>query len=374
MVLPKSLLPCCLFLSSCFLHYPIPKFQSSPKKDQKIIQENPLNQARDSTSANLLSNYLIHKTLRISIGYPSASAGIMCNGNWWVLGDDAQSLLVISERNDSPYLYHPLPFHRELEKREKESLHTRIKKGNKMDFEALAQYLDANGFYHIWAFGSGSKSPWRDTGLYWNFHETNTFPITQQPYKINLAPLYEVLQRRSQISPEKWNIEGACVDPTDEGTLILLNRTPAALIRIPLRDWFRYLEIGSIPLAENIQVRTYILPEIDGYSAGFSGATFDISRKSIWFSSSVEISDNPISDGTILGSFIGEISLRSGEINRTPLRVPEDVLAQKNTKLESLCLDIIQDPLSRKFRGTVDNDDGSSELLLVDMRLNHEIH
>ena len=371
MVLPKSLLSCCLLLSSCFLHYPIPQFKSSPKKDLKITQENPIKQAINDTSSTLLSSYFIQNTLRISTGYPSASAGIICDGNWWVLGDDAQSLLVVTQRNDSPYLYKTLPFHRELDKSKKESNQTRIKKAEKMDFEALAHYLDANGFHHIWAFASGSKSPWRDTGLYWNFHETTTLPFTAQPYKINLAPLYEILQRRSQISPEKWNIEGACVDPTNNGTLILLNRTPAVLIRLPLRDWFRYLEIGSIPREKNIQVNTYELPEIDGYSAGFSGATFDSIGKSIWFSSSVEITDNPISDGTILGSFIGEISLRSGEINRTPLRVPEDILAKKNTKLESLCLEKIQNTTSRKFRGTVDNDDGSSELLLIDIHLNN---
>ncbi len=191
-------------------------------------------------------------------------------------------------------------------------------KKSKLDFEAMAHYRHPFLGDFIWAFGSGSKQPQRDSGIFWNLPIQEHNP-TANAYKINLGPLYEVLQRRSQISPEKWNIEGACIDYSQEGALYLLNRLPATLIRIPLRDWFRYLEIGSIPHDKNIQINTYTLPEIQGHPSGFSGATYDSSRHSIWFSSSVEITDDPIRDGEILGSFIGEISLLSGEINRTPM-------------------------------------------------------
>lgn len=373
-MLPKSLLSCCVLLSSCFLHYPIPKIKSPEQPQTKILHESPIDQPNKSGVPPQVSDYFIQNTIRISIEYPSASAGVMCNGNWWVLGDDAQNLLIVTAENDTPYLYQPLPFVREHEEGSMESNRARIKKANKMDFEALAHFQDANRFHHIWAFGSGSKSPWRDTGLYWNFDEFNSFPFHIQPYKINLAPLYEILQHRSQISPEKWNIEGACIDPTGEGALFLLNRTPATLIRIPLRDWFRYLEIGSIPIEKNIEIYTFKLPQIDGYSSGFSGATYDTSRRSIWFSSTVEITNDPISDGRILGSFIGEISVQSGEINGTPLRVPDGALVNQKTKLESLCIQKSKNKFSRKFHGTIDNDNGSSELILIDMHLNNENH
>ena len=342
-----------LFGQSCFCPTP-------PTLQPPSAQTQPLQTSNTKPQTSTLK---IH---RISIPYPSASAGIITQKQWWIIGDDAPKMLVMPLPIDTPYTYKDLPFQRELKSANTpiNSNHNRFKKKYKLDFEAMAQYQDPNNFNHIWAFGSGSKSPYRDTGLYWNF-EKNT-PYTE-PFKINLSPLYEVLQRRSQISPEKWNIEGACIDPSQEGALYLLNRLPATLIRIPLRDWFRYVEIGSIPPDENIEIKTYTLTQIDRHPSGFSGATYDSVRHSIWFSSSVEITDDPIRDGEILGSFIGEISLLSGEVNRTPMPLPEASGATQKTKLESLSIGPESNSEKRVFYGTVDNDDGGSQLLLIQM-------
>ncbi len=321
----------------------------------------------------------IQVTLRQPIEYPSASAGLFLDSNWWIIGDDAANLLLIDAK--STYSYYPLPFQREFKKSDAAGLESshktkpfapktiqentpfplaaRIKKKSKLDFEALASYT-MRGMHHVWAFGSGSKSPQRDTGLYWNF-EPHTFKAN--PFKINLKPLYEYLQNRSQISPEKWNIEGACIAENGETYLCLFNRIPATLIKIKLKAWFRYLEIGSIPLDSDIEISTFKLPKIDGHSAGFSGASFDTERKSIWFSASVEITKDPVRDGEILGSFIGEISLLSGEIERTPVPLPEDRNGSLKTKLESLSLVPQSNPGFRIFYGLVDSDQGGSQLL-----------
>jgi hypothetical protein len=303
---------------------------------------------------------------RFTIEYPSASAGIKRDNTWWILGDDATTLLQIplplSDSNIRLSQQVVLPYFRET----KGGIYTRVNKKIKLDFEAMAHYRHPFLGDFIWAFGSGSKQPQRDSGIFWNLPIQEQNP-TASAYKINLGPLYEVLQRRSQISPEKWNIEGACIDYSQEGALYLFNRLPATLIRIPLRDWFRYLEIGSIPPDKNIQIKTYTLPEIQGHPSGFSGATYDSLRHSIWFSSSVEITGDPIRDGEILGSFIGEISLLSGEINRTPWLVPEDPTSNTKTKLESLSLESVNDEKKRIVYGTVDNDKGGSQLLLIEI-------
>ena len=364
-----------LFAQSCFSPKP-PIFQpthsqtlplqtsNSQTQTPNLKPQTPNPKLTNSNSKPQTPNSKTLKIRRISTPYPSASAGIITQNQWWIIGDDAQKMLVSPLNLDTPYTYKNLPFQRELKTANTpiNSNHNRFKKKYKLDFEALAQYQDPNNLNHIWAFGSGSKSPYRDTGLYWNFENTQA---PTEPFKINLSPLYEVLQRRSQISPEKWNIEGACIDPSQEGALYLLNRLPATLIRIPLRDWFRYLEIGSVPPDENIQIKTYTLPQIQGHPSGFSGATYDSMRHSIWFSSSVEITDDPIRDGEILGSFIGEIFLLSGEINRTPMPVPEDPGVTPKTKLESLSIGPESNAEKRLFYGTVDNDNGGSQLLLI---------
>ena len=346
-----------LFGQSCFTPKP-PNFQPTHSQTLPLRTSNPQTSNSNPPNSNTI------KIRRISTPYPSASAGIITQNQWWIIGDDAQKMLVSPLNLDTPYTYKNLPFQRELKTANTpiNSNHNRFKKKYKLDFEALAQYQDPNNLNHIWAFGSGSKSPYRDTGLYWNFENTQA---PTEPFKINLSPLYEVLQRRSQISPEKWNIEGACIDISQDGALYLLNRLPATLIKIPLRDWFRYLEIGSVPPDENIQIKTYTLPQIQGHPSGFSGATYDSMRHSIWFSSSVEITDDPIRDCEILGSFIGEIFLLSGEINRTPMPVPEDPGVTPKTKLESLSIGPESNAEKRLFYGTVDNDNGGSQLLLI---------
>lgn len=365
MLSPKILIPISIFMGSCFLHYPIPFAKSGISESHvESLSNNGLNIETDTIIG-------LSKTYRIAIGYPSASAGIIINNNWWILGDDAQNLLcVTSQRTDSPYLYYPLPFIRETKDLTEEPQYRRIKKASKMDFEALAHF--ANTFnsetsYHIWAFGSGSKSPQRDTGLYWNFENSIPNP-NKQPDKINLSPLYEFLQRQTNINAEDWNIEGACIDPRNEGVLYLLNRKPAVLISLSLRDWFRYLEIGSLPLGQ-IEISPFTLPVIDGYKSGFSGATMDTARNSIWFSSSVEVTDNSVNDGTILGSFIGEISLSTKALYGRPFLIPEEPFSKQKTKLESISLQASDKSKARIFRGTVDNDNGGSQLLIIEAQL-----
>lgn len=299
----------------------------------------------------------------IKTDYPSASAGILCQNQWWILGDDATSLLQISlpfsdSLNTLYSHYIALPYVRET----KGSDSLRVKKKVKLDFEAMAHYKSPQGHDFIWAFGSGSKQPERDSGLFMELLP-NQNPLHPKPYKLNLGPLYQQLQRLAKISPETWNIEGACVQTTGNGNLYLLHRNPALLFQMPLKDWFRYVEIGSLPYMENIKITSYRLPEIDGHKAGFSGATYDAQRNSIWFCASVEITEDPKRDGEILGSFIGEISLSSGEILGTPVRLEDH--QGKKLKLESISL---LEPLSQNqklFLGTVDNDDGSSLLLQI---------
>jgi hypothetical protein len=329
----------------------------------------PKNPKNNATNARKTDTLFV--TQRLHLDYPSASASVRIDSTCWILGDDAPHLLLMKLGAHSAFQEIPLPFERETKKTNDLQKSPSWKKKTKLDFEAFAHYFQRTPelqMHHVWAFGSGSKKTARDTGLYWNFLTTDT-QTSKQVYKVNLSPLYEYLQNRSKIPPEQWNIEGACIDIREEGNLYLLQRLPATLIQIPLRDWFRYLEIGSLPQENSVRFKRFNLPKIDGHDAGFSGATYDSLRHSIWFSASVEISKDPVRDGEILGSFLGEISLFTGEVIRTPIAIPEVSNAKEKTKLESLSLLDVTHINERTFVGTVDNDNGSSQILFLRVEL-----
>lgn len=277
-----------------------------------------------------------------SIPYPSASAGCLVNDEWWIIGDDAPEMLVIHPKRPDKTKFVPLPFYGKLHKGE---LHAqRQKKKTKHDIEAISSYIDPQGGMHVLAFGSGSKSPQRDSGLYF---------MNQQMSVVDWGPLYKQLRKASKISEDDWNIEGACHDAN--GNLYLFNRKPSAMIILSAKDWFRYLEIKSVPEIENIQVRTFELPAIKGKKSGFSGADFDATNKRIIFCSTVEISDDSYRDGEILGSFVGVIEWPSLE----KIKIIQTI---DGLKLESVAINAKN---SQEIWGLIDNDKGGSQLLTL---------
>lgn len=279
---------------------------------------------------------------RTSITYPSASAGCIVNDEWWIIGDDAPEMLVIHPQRPDKTKFVQLPFYGKLHKGE---LHAqRQKKKTKHDIEALSNYTDPQGGIHVLAFGSGSKSPQRDSGLYF---------MNQQMHVVDWGPLYEQLRRATGIKLDDWNIEGACHDAN--GNLYLFNRKPSVMIVLSAKDWFRYLEIKAVPEMANIKTKRFKLPAIEGKKSGFSGADFDVKNNSIIFCSSVEITDDSYRDGEILGSFVGKIDLSSLE----KIKIHQKI---DGIKLESVAINAKN---SKEIWGLVDNDKGGSQLLTL---------
>lgn len=99
------------------------------------------------------------------------------------------------------------------------------------------------------------------------------------------------------------NVEGVCNDDT---FVYFFNRggknSPNLVLRMRVSHLFEYFKTKNI---ENFSYMLYNfeLPSINNINSGFSGATFFDNK--IFFTSSVENTDNAIDDGEVLGSFIG---------------------------------------------------------------------
>lgn len=288
-----------------------------------------------------------------TVEYPSASAGIMkSENNWWILGDDASKLLSIDP--EAGFRYINIPYQRPLRKEDKNKGNdARTIKKNKLDWECFASYQDSIN-EHLWAFGSGSKVNKRDSGIYW---------LNDEVHKISLHKFYEHLRMSIYLNEKNFNIEGAACT---EKTLFLLNRNPSLLIAIPIEEWMRYLQIGELP--KTLEYTTITLPDINGLRAGLSGATYDKKRQSLYFTASVEVTNDHIRDGKILGSFIGEIKLSDLAKFDWIARVNDSTGAPINTKLESICIPPQKGRSnSILFHCTADNDDGCSDIMRVNI-------
>lgn len=292
-----------------------------------------------------------HIVSRKTVEYPSASAGIMKSQNsWWILGDDASKLLSIDP--EVGFRYIDIPYQRPIRKEDKtKGNDARTIKKTKLDWECFTSYRDSIN-EHIWAFGSGSKVNKRDSGIYW---------LNDEVHKISLHKFYEHLRMSLYLNEKSWNIEGAaCTDKT----LFLLNRNPSLLIAIPLEEWMRFLQIGELP--KTVEYTTITLPQINRYRAGLSGATYDKNRQSLFFTASVEVTNDPIKDGEILGSFIGEIKLTDLAKFNWIARLNDHIGDPIITKLESICIPTQKDHSdSMLFHCTADNDDGRSDIMRV---------
>lgn len=168
-----------------------------------------------------------------------------------------------------------------------------IPKKWKSDFEAMTS-LEWEGEKALFIFGSGSKSPQRNSGMLIKLEDK------LQLRNYDLTPLYELIMEEAKLSPEELNIEAAVVlGPR----LYLLNRWDNKIISMKTSDFQKFINNEK----DNIKIKVVSidLPEIDGIDAGFSGACADEKFNRIIFTASVENTTNTIDDGAVLGSFIG---------------------------------------------------------------------
>jgi hypothetical protein len=276
------------------------------------------------------------------LNYPSSSGIEYYNNHFYVIGDDATSLLILDStlnRIDSVSLYN-------YQKRQ-------IPKNIKEDLESIA--LSPSG--KLWLIGSGS-SPLRSK--YWVL---NLPAIEKETY--SFLPLNESLKMQGI---KDLNIEGSCFIP---GYLLLANRGNNSykhnhLIFITentLNDSVAYNFKYSLIQNEN---NTTVFN-------GVSGLCYIKKEDLLICTISTEETNNSMDDGAIGKSylwFINNISKKTTAKSIIPDRIIDlDSIDSrfKGNKIESVCVTDQADK-TLKLVLVADNDNGNSSLFRLDIK------
>lgn len=269
---------------------------------------------------------------------PSGSAIEYINGHLFICGDDSSFLYKVDANGT---LLQKIKIYDWEEE-------GRIPKPLKPDFEAMANIGD-----EILLFGSGSLAP-RNILVKVNIK-------TEIIKSFSLEKFYEELKHEACLKSADFNIEGAAVF---QDQLLLLNRGDNSIFTIALKEFYACIEKGKE--LSNVSISKYILPTVDGYVAGFSGAAV-IDDKLI-FSASVEKTSDWINDGEILGSFIGLIHLCENSNEVTDCVRVMELEKFYLSKIEGLCITRERERII-DLKAICDNDNGESTLLEIEIRI-----
>jgi|GEM_PF-223645 len=284
---------------------------------------------------NSCGNNNMLKEIKLIGNYPSASGIEYFNKQFYVIGDDANNLLVLdSSLNpvDSIGLY--------------SFTEKRIPKAVKPDLESILITSDKK----LLLLGSGSLSPYRN--IAWLID-----PVTKEKDSIRLDVFYD---RLKESGLAELNIEGACSMP---GYIVLSNRGSKGfpknhLIITRAAFWKEqaHCPITVIPLGGNTGSAVF---------NGVAGLAYTRRTDRLIIAVSTEDTRNSMDDGTIGKSYIWIVNDFSAKKNWKAIN-PNQVIDLEKTdpqfkgqKIESVCVT----GETRQFLQLVlaaDNDDGSS--------------
>jgi hypothetical protein len=281
---------------------------------------------------------------------PSASGIEFINNKFWVIGDNSPWLF---ELNDKLILLNKYQIF-STDSMEGET----IPKKNKHDYEAMTSLL-WEGNSALFIFGSGSKSPERNSGKLIQFGATNH--VTN----FDLTKLYELIREESKLEEDELNLEAAAVLGE---SIYLFNRGKNKLISLKIKDLSLFLKGETEKI--KLKVITIDLPNIDGIQAGFSGAFGDEKYNRIIFTASVENTANWIDDGAILGSFVGILNVDELYNHFEPIC---QLLKNKQNDVLPIKVESITQKYTEKGKlncvAVTDSDGQSSELLELEIRI-----
>jgi hypothetical protein len=278
--------------------------------------------------------------IKILDHYPSASGIEYFNNHFYIIGDDANDLLILDSNltvKDSIQLY--------------SFAEKRIPKPLKADLESIT--LTAGNKLLI--LGSGSKDPYRNTA--WLID-----PVTKQKDSIQLDTFYSRLKTNGI---QELNIEGACAIP---GYQVLSNRGSKGKPENQLiftGDHFWETQ-ATTPIATAI-----IGANTDSSQfSGVSGMTYALKTDRLILTVSTEDTRNNVDDGAIGKSYLWIIKNISGKIKLKAIHPDQVIDLEKmdkrfnRQKIESVCI-IKETPDFLYLLLAADNDNGSSTLFKV---------
>jgi len=287
------------------------------------------------------------KTLLLS-HFPSGSAINYHDGRLYIIGDDANELLILDNNYNHVTAIKVFNYK-----------HKRIPKAQKPDLETSV-ILDKSGQQHLLALGSAATKE-RETAILFNLP-----PDKHKPHQISYTPFINRLKALPEI-----NIEGAAVTGK---YFILSNRgnetNPINHFIITTPDFLEQQETAPINI-----VKLTTPAVIQGF-AGVSELCYAEKEDILFITLSSEATGNAYDDGAIGDSYLGWIYDISKKITDPEIsldgvvNLSESDPAFKGEKVEGVCIS------GRSDNGWIldlvaDNDKGASRLFRVKVVLDN---
>ena len=280
--------------------------------------------------------------------YPSASGIEYLNKKYYIIGDDANNLLIT---DDSLIAIDSIPLYSFAEKR--------IPKNFKADLESITA-VQVDSVEKLLLVGSGSLDPYRNTG--WLID-----PVSKKADSIQLDIFYTRLKEQGL---DEINIEGICSVP---GGILLSNRgnknyRKNFLVLTKKAFWKKQSDvpITLIPVGSNTDTSLF---------NGISGMAYVSTTDQLILTVSTEDTGNNIDDGAIGKSYLWIIDDFSSKKNWAAIN-PNKVIDLekkdsrfKGQKIESVCVTSVEDGLIQLVLAA-DNDNGSSTLFRIEIKQN----
>lgn len=276
------------------------------------------------------------QSIKILKGIPSASGCEQVEERQYVIGDDSPWLFEINEKDE---IMNKIPLLDSTFLQYK-----KIPKKIKPDFESIV-LIDQS----LYIFGSGSKQ--RRATL----REVNLQTNKVKTY--SLEDFYNTIMKLENIKLDLFNIEGSAVTASQ---LFLVNRENNALYEYSLEDFKKFISDGVIPVPK---IRYYTLPAIQTIQSTFSGLDYNQQKDCLVFTASVEDNTDPINDGAILGSFIGEIKL--SELEQSLL---ETFVLNKDNKILPIKAESVSVLKEGNYKIVTDSDGKGSKVLTLSIK------
>jgi hypothetical protein len=286
---------------------------------------------------------------------PSASGVEIIGPTAYVISDDAPFLYMLDAATLAPagqvQLFETADFGT-----------GRIPKVSKPDLESMAAIVGPGGAAGLLLCGSGSR-PNREIGYFVGLPAAGASAQPRFVQRLDLAPLYA--QLRAQLPPgTTLNIEAAATSATE---LLLLQRSvdggPAVLFALPLEALTHLFEPRwAGPGA--VRKLVFELPLLEGYAAGFSGATF-VDNK-LFVTASVEGTTDAVADGAVLGSFVGVVDMAAQKAAFARLTWADSRIYLG--KVEGLAVRRTLAPGHYELLLVTDDDQGGSTALVAEVR------
>jgi hypothetical protein len=287
--------------------------------------------------------------IKILAHYPSASGIEYFDNAFYIIGDDAKSVLILNndlEAVDSIQLYNSNEY--------------RLSKATKPDLESITSFHTANG-YRLLILGSGSLSPYRNSGWMIDLK-------TKQAVNFRLDTFYQHL---TSLGIREVNIEGICALPSG---LLLVNR---GHLGYPENNLLFIDSSFYFNLNNAVARRTIIekpLPDTSVFS-GISGLSYSTKTDRLYLTLSTELTSSTYIDGPIGKSYIWIVNNFSDKMNAEKI-VPDKIIELnkintgfKDQKIESVC--ILSERKNKTQLALVsDNDNGSSSLFKITINTN----